>query len=433
VIQFEHHYENRARIKVVGIGGGGGNAITTMIRAGLEGVEFIIANTDAQVLRESQAPVKIQLGDRGLGAGADPMKGRIATEEARDRLRESFEGADMIFITAGLGGGTGTGGAPVAAEIAKELGALTVAVVTKPFTFEGSVRMRQAEQGAEQLHDVVDTLISIPNDRLLQVGGDVSMRDAFRIADEVLYNAVRGISDLITLPGLVNLDFADVRAIMNEMGMAMMGTGRASGPDRAIEATTRAINNPLLEDVSIKGARGVLLNISGGPRLGLHEVNQAATMVREEADPEANIIFGAVIQEEFGEEFQVTVIATGLDDRDPSKRRRLGRRMEHVTDHVAAPIVIRSPRSSDERPAAEAPRPAAPAPAAAAPAPQSSNSDFMSPFAEEDELEVPAFIRRARVGARPDERAHSDNGAVKGAVPAASFAAMVADRTNGPK
>jgi cell division protein FtsZ len=394
MIQFEQSYEAKAKIKVVGVGGGGGNAIMTMIRAGLEGVEFIACNTDAQVLRENPAPLKIQLGDRGLGAGADPMKGRIATEEARERLRECFQGADMVFITAGLGGGTGTGGAPVVAEIAKEIGALTVAVVTKPFIFEGSVRMRQAEQGAEQLHDVVDTLITIPNDRLLQVGGkDVSIRDAFRIADEVLYNAVRGISDLITLPGLVNLDFADVRAIMNEMGMAMMGTGRATGADRAVEATTRAINNPLLEDISIKGARGVLLNVSGGPRLGLHEVNQAALMVRDEADPEANIIFGAVISEEFGEEFQVTVIATGLSD--PSRKRRYVAPRRSAVDAIVENVTrlpMRSPSRSEPLDDVEAPpMPVVHSNGAAAPA-----SDFMSPYAEEDELEVPAFIRRAR-------------------------------------
>jgi cell division protein FtsZ len=298
----------------------------------------------------------------------------------------------MVFITAGLGGGTGTGGAPVVAEIAKEIGALTVAVVTKPFIFEGSVRMRQAEQGAEQLHDVVDTLITIPNDRLLQVGGkDVSIRDAFRIADEVLYNAVRGISDLITLPGLVNLDFADVRAIMNEMGMAMMGTGRATGADRAVEATTRAINNPLLEDISIKGARGVLLNVSGGPRLGLHEVNQAALMVRDEADPEANIIFGAVISEEFGGEFQVTVIATGLSD--PSRKRRYVAPRRAAVDAIVENVTrlpMRPPARPEPEHEGEAP-PAAHANGATA------ASAFMSPYPEEeDELEVPAFIRRAR-------------------------------------
>ncbi len=417
MIQFEPNYESKAKIKVVGIGGGGGNAITTMIRAGLEGVEFIAANTDAQVLRENPAPVKIQLGDRGLGAGADPMRGRVATEEARERLREAFHGADMVFITAGLGGGTGTGGAPVAAEVAKEIGALTVAVVTKPVIFEGAVRMRQAEHGADQLHDVVDTLITIPNDRLLQVGGkDVSMRDAFRIADEVLYNAVRGISDLITLPGLVNLDFADVRAIMNEMGMAMMGTGRASGPERAIEATTRAINNPLLEDISIKGARGVLLNISGGPRLGLHEVNQAASMVRDEADPEANIIFGAVIQEEFGDDFQVTVIATGLCDRDQSKRRRFPRRAAESVAENAIRAATRGPVQPEpqlEEPPLQANPPAAP-------------SDFISPFAEEDELEVPAFIRRARQTTPRAEAA--ENTERRSSFPAPTFSAFAGDR-----
>jgi cell division protein FtsZ len=408
MIQFEKSYESRAKIKVVGVGGGGGNAITTMIRAGLEGVEFIATNTDAQALRENPAPVKIQLGDRGLGAGADPMKGRLATEEARDRLREVFTGADMIFITAGLGGGTGTGGAPVVAEVAKEIGALTVGVVTKPFMFEGSVRMRQAEHGAEQLHEVVDTLITIPNDRLLQVvGKDVAVIDAFRIADEVLYNAVRGISDLIILPGLINLDFADVRAIMNEMGMAMMGTGRASGPDRAIEAATQAINNPLLEDVSIKGARGVLINVSGGTKLSLHEVSQAASLVRDEADPEANIILGAVIQEELGDEFTVTVIATGLCD--PARRRRYFRRDAETADNVMRFPTRNALRASDPVTEAAPPVPVAsshhhlPLPPSLGPSPSSPSAldtDFMSPFEEEGELEVPAFIRRARQNER---------------------------------
>src|SRR5262245_19327600 len=344
MIEFEER-DVRARIKVVGVGGGGNNAINTMIKAGLEGVDFIAANTDSQALRENLAPLKIRLGERGLGAGADPRKGRIAAEEARDRLREVFEGADMIFLTAGLGGGTGTGASPIVAEVAKEIGALTVAVVTKPFMFEGSVRGRQAEEGVEALHDVVDTLISIPNDRLLQlVGKDTPMTEAFRVADEVLYNAVRGISDLTPLHGMINLDFADVSAIMNEMGMALMGTGIASGEDRALVAARAAINNPLLEDVNIKGARGVLVNVTGGPKMTLHEVNEALTLVRDEADESANIIFGSVIQEEMGDQVKVTVIATGLCE--PPRRRRGSKQgsdepapQPHAQSHRLRPVV----------------------------------------------------------------------------------------------
>jgi cell division protein FtsZ len=401
MIEFEER-DVRARIKVVGVGGGGNNAINTMIKAGLEGVDFIAANTDSQALRENLAPLKIRLGERGLGAGADPRKGRIAAEEARDRLREVFEGADMIFLTAGLGGGTGTGASPIVAEVAKEIGALTVAVVTKPFMFEGSVRGRQAEEGVEALHDVVDTLISIPNDRLLQlVGKDTPMTEAFRVADEVLYNAVRGISDLITLHGMINLDFADVSAIMNEMGMALMGTGLASGEDRAINAARAAINNPLLEDVNIKGARGVLVNVTGGPKMTLHEVNEALTLVRDEADETANIIFGSVIQEEMGDQVKVTVIATGLCE--PPRRRR----GKSVTEEPAPQPQLQSHRL---RPVIEDPHdnvtPLRPpireeleprelrGPGLSTAGIEQSDSEFISPY--DDEFEVPAFIRRAR-------------------------------------
>jgi len=305
-----------ARIKVVGVGGGGGNAVNRMIDAGIEGIEFVVANTDLQALKRSRAPVKIQLGGRltkGLGAGADPEVGRQAALEDTDKIIEVLEGADMVFVTTGLGGGTGTGGAPIVASLATELGALTVAVVTKPFQFEGRRRMQQAEQGLNELHESVDTVITIPNERLFAaVPQGASFADAFRAADDVLRQAVQGISDLITVPGLINLDFADVRTIMQGMGMALMGTGHARGENRAIEATQEAISSPLLEEASIKGARGVLINITGGHDLTLFEVNEAASIVREEADEDANIIFGHVIDETMADAMKITVIATGF-------------------------------------------------------------------------------------------------------------------------
>jgi len=320
MIELEESLELGARIKVVGIGGGGGNAVNTMINAGLPGVEFIAANTDAQALRVNLAPIKVQIGEKitkGLGAGANPGVGKKAAEEDIERIREHLNGADMVFITAGMGGGTGTGGAPVVARLAKELGALTVGVVTKPFLFEGKKRMKQAEDGMRELKDSVDTLIAIPNQRLLSIAGrNMPILETFKKADDVLLQAVRGISDLITVHGLINLDFADVRTIMSEMGMAMMGAAVSAGENRAVEAAQHAISSPLLEDVSIKGARGVLINITGGPTLSLHEVNEAATLVQEEADDDANIIFGAVIDEQMGDEVRITVIATGFGSQD---------------------------------------------------------------------------------------------------------------------
>ncbi|MBI2370343.1 MAG: cell division protein FtsZ [Deltaproteobacteria bacterium] len=308
---------HEAKIKVIGVGGGGGNAINTMIQRVFEGIDFIAANTDAQALRASRATVKVQLGSKltkGLGSGGDPEVGRRAAVEDREEFRQHLAGADMIFITAGLGGGTGTGGAPIIAEVAKELGALTVAVVTKPFQFEGRRRLRQAEQGVEELRRVVDTLITIPNQRLLTIADrNTSIIEAFQRADDVLVQAVRGISDLITVDGLINLDFADVRSIMAEMGIAMMGTGQASGENRATEAAERAISSPLLEDLSIRGARGLLINITGGPDLTLYEVNEASSLIQEDADDEANIIFGAVIDPDLKDELRVTVIATGFE------------------------------------------------------------------------------------------------------------------------
>jgi cell division protein FtsZ len=320
MFELEENRNSGANLKVVGIGGGGCNAVNTMIQAGLGGVEFIGANTDAQALSACQASLKIQLGarlTRGLGAGANPEIGKNAILEDKDRIREVLAGADMVFITAGLGGGTGTGGAPILASIAKDLGALTVAVVTKPFLFEGRKRQRQAEEGLKELRKSVDTLITIPNQRLLNIAGrDMSLLETFRKADEVLLQAVRGISDLITVQGLINLDFADVRTVMGEMGMALMGTGIASGENRAIEAAQRAISSPLLEDINITGAKGILINVTGGTGLTLYEVNEAATLVQEEAHEEANIIFGAVIEENLNEEMRVTVIATGFGKAD---------------------------------------------------------------------------------------------------------------------
>jgi cell division protein FtsZ len=307
-----------ARIKVIGIGGGGGNAVNTMIGAKLSGVDFMVANTDAQSLEASQAPIRIQLGGqvtKGLGAGANPEIGRRAALEDQDKIKEYLAGADMIFITAGMGGGTGTGGAPVVARMAREVGALTVGVVTKPFIFEGKKRMRQAEEGVEELKQSVDTLIVIPNQRLLSIAAKTTtMLEAFHKADDVLLQAVRGISDLIITPGLINLDFADVRTVMAEMGLALMGTASASGENRAVEAAQKAISSPLLEDISIQGARGVLINITGGPDLCLHEVNEAASMIQEEADDDANIIFGAVIDDSLTDEIRITVIATGFGE-----------------------------------------------------------------------------------------------------------------------
>lgn len=320
MLELEESRKVGANLKVVGIGGGGCNAVNTMIKSGLAGVEFIGANTDAQALARCSSPIRIQLGanlTKGLGAGANPEIGRNAILEDRDRLQEILSGADMVFITAGLGGGTGTGGAPILASIAREVGALTVAVVTKPFLFEGKRRQLQAEEGMKELRKSVDTLITIPNQRLLNIAGrDMSLLEAFRKADEVLLQAVKGISDLITVEGLINLDFADVRTVMSEMGMALMGTGSATGEKRAVEAAQRAISSPLLEDITITGARGILISVTGGPDLGIFEVNEACMLIQEEAHEDANIIFGAVIDENLKEEMRITVIATGFGRAD---------------------------------------------------------------------------------------------------------------------
>lgn len=346
--------ENSAKIKVVGIGGGGGNAINAMISYDLSGVDFIAANTDSQSLSVSRSPIKIQIGSeitKGLGAGSDPDVGKKAAFESKDVLRDNLSGADMVFVTAGLGGGTGTGGAPVVAGIAKELGALTVAVVTKPFQFEGKKREKQAEEGIAELKDTVDTLIVIPNQRLLSVGGrNMSLLDAFKKADDILYHAVKGISDLIMVPGLINLDFADVKNVMSEMGLALMGTGIASGENRAVEAAQKAISSPLLEDNTIQGARGVLLNITGGSEMTLFEVNEASTLVQAEAHDDANIIFGTVIDDNMGDEMRITVIATGFDSKGRNKQDipSVSGFVSYKREDLSTPAFIRKEKSADK-------------------------------------------------------------------------------------
>jgi cell division protein FtsZ len=372
---FELEQEREAaKIKVIGLGGGGSNAVNRMIGARFTGVEFIVANTDLQALRASQAPVKLQLGARltaGLGAGSDPEIGRQAALEDRERLQQVLQGADMVFVTAGLGGGTGTGSAPVVAAVAKELGILTVAVVTKPFAFEGRKRSQQAESGMAELRSVVDTLITIPNQRLLAVvDRGTPLVEAFRVADSVLLQAVQGISDLILVPGLINLDFADVRTIMSGMGMALMGAGTGKGEHRALDAAQKAVASPLLDEASIEGARGILINFTGGPDLSIHEVEEAARIVQEAAHEESNIIFGAVIDENLADEVRITVIATGFTERKEAREPGSGKVVE----------IPKGPR-----------------------APQPGKPDWRRRMAEiraevdgptEDDLDVPAFLRR---------------------------------------
>jgi len=367
-----------ADIRVVGIGGGGGNAVNTMIRSGIENVKFVSANTDMQALGQSLAHHRLQIGaklTRGLGAGANPEVGRKAAMEDSARIAEAIQDADMLFITAGLGGGTGTGAAPVIAGIAKELGILTVGVVTKPFPFEGQRRARQAEEGLRELKDAVDTLIVIPNQRLLGiVEKKTTLLEAFQMADDVLQQAVRGISDLITVPGLINLDFADVKTIMTRMGRAVMGTGVASGENRAVEAAQRAISSSLLEEGSIEGAEGVLVNITGGPDLALHEVTESLSIVQKAADDQAQIIFGSVVREEQKEEIVITVIATGFDNRQEEEVGRpfgLNRRREQNLD---IPTIERNRMRKKV----------------------SNGMDFFSPEAdmEEEDLDVPTFLRK---------------------------------------
>ncbi|GAB3654855.1 cell division protein FtsZ [Streptomyces sparsus] len=400
-----------AVIKVVGIGGGGVNAINRMIEVGLKGVEFIAINTDAQALLMSDADVKLDVGrelTRGLGAGANPDVGRKASEDHREEIEEVLKGADMVFVTAGEGGGTGTGGAPVVANIARSLGALTIGVVTRPFTFEGRRRANQAEDGIAALRDEVDTLIVIPNDRLLSISDrQVSVLDAFKSADQVLLSGVQGITDLITTPGLINLDFADVKSVMSEAGSALMGIGSARGDDRAVAAAEMAISSPLLE-ASIDGARGVLLSISGGSDLGLFEINEAAQLVSEAAHPEANIIFGAVIDDALGDEVRVTVIAAGFDGGQPPSKNRdkvLGAYGKEETGGSPRPAAVSEPerpapfgglgsvpaREADPEPPVTEPTPTSEIPAPA-PSPQVPPA---RPYqdSQAEELDVPDFLK----------------------------------------
>jgi cell division protein FtsZ len=364
-----------AKIKVIGLGGGGSNAVNRMMAAKFTGVDFIVANTDLQALRSSPAPQKIQLGARltsGLGAGSNPEVGRNAAQEDKDTIKSMLEGADMVFVTAGLGGGTGTGAAPVVAAIAKDLGILTVAVVTKPFHFEGRRRQQQAESGMSDLRNVVDTLITIPNQRLLAVvDRGTPLVEAFKVADTVLLQAVQGISDLILVPGLINLDFADVRTIMSGMGMALMGAGTGKGQNRALDAAQKAVASPLLDETSIEGARGILINFTGGPDMAIHEVEEAAKIVQEAAHEEANIIFGAVIDDSLQDEVRITVIATGFTERKlettPTSSKVL--EMPPRPSRTPAPGPSWRRRLSDAR------------------------AESSEPMAEED-LDVPAFLRR---------------------------------------
>ena len=375
-IRFSYQEEPRsgARLKVIGIGGGGCNAVNRMIHAGLEGVEFIVANTDLQALQLSHAPIKIQIGAKltqGLGAGANPEVGRRAALEDTDKLIEVLEGTDMVFVTTGLGGGTGTGAAPIVPSLANELGALTVAVVTKPFSFEGKRRMQQAEQGLTELAESVDTVITIPNDRLLQMDKNTGFFDSFRLADDVLRQAVQGISDIIVIPGIINRDFADVKTVMQGMGYAVMGTAVAGGPNRAVEAATLAISSPLLEDASIDGARGILINITGSSNLMLQEVHAASSIIQQAAHEDANIIFGAVLDEEMKDRVKITVIATGFKEGAGRSRRR------SVTEATPIHTVAKLPGAWDLTLPANQP---VGTPGSRAP----------------EDLDVPAFLRRKR-------------------------------------
>lgn len=352
---FDESLSPTANMKVIGVGGAGGNAVNRMISAGLTGVEFISVNTDLQALNTCKAPIRLQVGKnltKGLGAGANPEIGRRAIEEDKDTIFNALKDTDMVFVTAGMGGGTGTGAAPIVAEIAKDLGALTVAIVTKPFLFEGPKRMKRAEEGLAQLKDRVDTLIVIPNQRLLSiVSKDTRLNRAFQMADDVLYNATKGISDLICVPGLINLDFADVKTVMSEMGDALMGSAVASGEDRAIEAAQNAIKSPLLEDVSIAGALGLLVNVTGGDDLTLSEVDSAANIIQQAVGEEANIIFGAVIDEQFKDQIRVTVIATGFSRNGRQSKPALARRkMDFIhasIDYLDIPTYQRQAEEKD--------------------------------------------------------------------------------------
>ena len=373
MIEFDENKNLAAKVKVIGIGGGGNNALSTMMSYQLTGVEFIAANTDAQALAANMAPFKLQLGEnltKGLGAGANPEIGRKAALEDVEKIREVLNGADMVFITAGLGGGTGTGGGPVIAEVAREMGALTVAIVTKPFHFEGKKRMKQAEEGLANLKMTADALITIPNQRLLSISGkSMTLLEAFKKADEVLYHAAKGISDIIVGHGIINLDFADVRTVMSETGMALMGTGVASGENRSVEAAQRAISSPLLEDITIEGARGLLINITGGENMTLNEINEATTLVQKEAHEDANVIWGMVVDKAMKEEIRVTVIATGFGKKEEKRTSQFKR---------VAPISFGLRE-------------------------QNKDLSHLSFSTKEDNRDIPAFMRRVKANERFDE------------------------------
>jgi cell division protein FtsZ len=402
-----------ASIKVIGVGGAGGNAVNRMIEAGLKGVDFIAANTDAQVLEQSKCPKRIQLGTgitKGLGSGANPGVGREAAEEDEALIAETLAGSDMVFVTAGMGGGTGTGAAPVVARIARSLGALTVAVVTRPFEFEGRRRLQIAEEGLRELREKVDTLIVIPNQRLLAiVEKHTPLKEAFKVADQVLHYATKGISDLITVPGLVNLDFADVKTVMAERGNALMGAGHASGPNRAYEAAQCAVSSPLLDDVSISGAEALLVNVTGGESMTLHEINEAVTVVVDAAGRDANVIFGAVIDESMGDALSITVIATGFGKGDTraktveSPRAAASPRiyeMEQREQRVSRPIVVRATMDDDDADLAEPQVQEAASAQAQAPrptfrmAPGTVRRPFGGRALTKDNMDVPAFMRK---------------------------------------
>ncbi len=373
MIEFDENKNLAAKVKIIGIGGGGNNALNTMISYQLSGVEFIAANTDGQALASNMAPMKLQLGEnltKGLGAGANPEIGRKAALEDVEKIREALKGSDMVFITAGLGGGTGTGGGPVIAEVAREMGALTVAIVTKPFHFEGKKRMKQAEEGLANLKMTADALITIPNQRLLSISGkSMTLLEAFKKADEVLFHAAKGISDIIVGHGIINLDFADVRTVMAETGMALMGTGIASGENRSVEAAQKAISSPLLEDITIEGARGLLINITGGENMTLSEINEATTLIQKEAHEEANVIWGMVVDKTMKEEIRVTVIATGFGKKEEKKTSQFKK---------VAPISFGLRE-------------------------QSKDFSHLSFNTKENNRDIPAFMRRVKANERFDE------------------------------
>jgi cell division protein FtsZ len=396
-ISFNEEARNDAKIKVIGVGGGGNNAVNRMIDAGMEGIEFVVANTDLQALRMSRAPMKIQLGVKltnGLGAGANPEVGRKAALEDSDKIIEALEGADMVFVTAGLGGGTGTGAAPIIASLASEMGALTVAVVTKPFAFEGKRRMQQAERGISELMDSVDTTIVIPNEKLLAVAQDAGFFESFRVADDILRQGVQGISDIITIPGIINRDFADVKAIMAGMGYAVMGTATANGARRATDAAQKAIASPLLEAGAIDGARGILINITGSSSLKLAEVQEACSIIQGAAHEDANIIFGAVLDDKSKDTVKITVIATGFKDSDVRRRQQERRTGFVIASDFPEPEVENEP---ERTPPAMVMEQATPPPASATPAGgvsvETVRNAMIANFEKED-LDVPAFLRK---------------------------------------